>query len=130
MQRYTVKQLTEEEYNHALAKSQQRFPIQTTKTTAKRGAERDLAELSVDIFTVAEDSTVTDRDGHSICVSRGEKVKVLNADQYEDADWVYCAAQVSVNVVGVAVGLKPGTRLAVLPLDYKEQLKAHEAEKH
>lgn len=105
-----------------LSKSEQEKALKNTVTA--KAVIRSVDELTAGIFTVVSDSTVVDVDDDKHILRKGEKVKLLEEGEHDNADWLYRADDVSVLMPGGVVGtLKKGIPLAVLEPNYKEMLR-------
>tara|TARA_R100000152_G_C6772317_1_gene199167 strand:+ start:686 stop:1099 length:414 start_codon:yes stop_codon:yes gene_type:complete len=86
------------------------------------GPKPPIYETQFKIFPVASPGKIYQDGGNIEEISQGEKIKILT-DRWENGDWVYKVSRLSIRLGnGYEVSLKKGTRIAVLPKDYRQQL--------
>ena len=102
-------------------------PDQILHATAAIGAQQEHISIDVftsgnDIYTVAEPGLVYGEGDPPSALPAGMLIKIVSSSCV--ADWVYMVGQLVVKLPGWHVAsLKPGTRIAILPPNYRDLLR-------
>ncbi len=126
---FQVEFLSEEEYLKAKQAAERLQEEIRTLTEPSKLSPIQINEVAVDIFQVTAPSLVVspreDEGTQPIAVHEGEYIKILPDDcPPHHREFAYTVQSLTVGY-GIPIHIKPGTLVAILPHDYKEQLLRH-----